>query len=185
MVLEKPASKLENLLIKARAGDKDAENEIFRILTVRFRLFARQRVGDNEAADDISQKACVIILEKYRNENFTVGFDAWAYGVLKMGIRNYYHGIMQNRKKGQAIKSDPLTESATSVTINPDVEMKLLKCLEKIMTINSRYARVLNLAYQGYGADEICKKLRVSKNNYYVILNRARSLLWECLKEGS
>lgn len=184
-MLERPASKLESLLIKAKDGDKDAENEVFRVLTVRFRLFARQRIGDNEAADDIAQKACVIVLEKYRNESFTVGFDAWAYGVLKMGIRNYYHSIMQNRKKSQATKSGPFIGSASSVTIDPDVEMKLLKCLEKIMTINSRYARVLNLAYQGYSADEICKKLRVSRNNYYVILNRARSLLWECLKEGT
>ena len=182
-MLEKPSRNLDEMLCRAKKGDDKAENEIFRILSVRFRYFARQRVSDKEAADDIAQKACLIILEKYKNENFTVGFDAWAYGVLKMGIRNYYHGIMNEQKRNQAVQSDPSRVSPPAEKIDPEVETELLKCLEKVMSINSRYARVLNLAYQGYSSEEICLKLGVTKNNYYVILNRARSLLWKCLKE--
>ena len=183
-MLSKPVSGINELLPRAIDGDKDAENEIFRILSVRFRLFARQKIGDREAADDIAQKACVICLEKYKNETFSVGFDAWAYGVLRMGLKSYFHGIVDERKKTADIYSGDAPSLPAPVDIDPSIESRLIECLEKIIPVNTRYARVINLVYQGYNADEICMKLGVSKNNYYVILNRARSLLWKCLEEG-
>ncbi|PKK83178.1 MAG: hypothetical protein CVT49_09705 [candidate division Zixibacteria bacterium HGW-Zixibacteria-1] len=172
---------LNDLVRRALAGDKEAENDIFRFLSVRFRLFVRQKVGDVEVADDIAQKACITILEKYKTEKFSVGFEAWAYGVLKMGVKNYFHGMTADRKKINAILPD-MDDAPQTGEIEPATEMALHKCLEKVIAINRRYARVLNLAYQGFKADEICLKLGVTRNNYYVILNRARSLLWECLK---
>lgn len=170
-------SRLDDLVHRALGGDKEAENETFRFLLVRFRLFVRQKIGDIEAADDIAQKACITVFEKYKTEKFSVGFGAWAYGVLKMGVRNYFAG-----KKKIVSDISEKDKIPSSGQVDPGIELSLIKCLGKLITINRRYARVLNLAYQGFDAEEICNKLGVTKNNYYVILNRARSLLWECLK---
>lgn len=172
---------LDDLVYRALGGDKAAENEIFRFLLVRFRLFVRQKTGDIAAAEDIAQKACITVFEKYKSEKFTVGFGAWAYGVLKMVIRNYFHEKITDNKKMVTGFSEK-GEVSISEQIDPGIEMTLLKSLGKLITINRRYARILNLVYQGFKTDEICEKLGITRNNFYVILNRARLLLWECLK---
>ena len=176
------ASNIDELLNRARGGDKSAENELFQRLLVRFRLFARQKVGEEDAAEEVAQRACTTVLEKYRTERYSVGFEAWAYGVLKMCIKNYYFTLSSRKEKTirAPYKESRLDKAAPQ--IDPDTEMQLLTCLTKVFAVNRRYARVLNLVYQGYRTDEICQRLEMTRNNFYVTLNRARSLLWTCLE---
>lgn len=175
---------MEDLILRAKQGDKNAENEIFENLLVRFRHFARQRIGDREAVEDIAQKTCLTVLEKYKTQEFSVGFEVWAYGILKMNLKGYYHQVVIER--GRSAPGTPLEsiKSPGSEDLDPYIELKLIKCLGKIIKINARYARVLNFAYQGYKVDEICRKLNITHNHFYVTLNRARSLLWTCLDKG-
>jgi len=173
---------MESLLIRAKNGDKSAENEIFERLSVRFRLFARQKISNKEAAEDIAQKACLTVLEKYKAETFTVGFEAWAYGVLQMGVRNYFYNLADERIELAGVSDNRESGITASKAVNPGIETQLLGCLKKMVTINRRYARILNLTYQGYKTGEICRKLSISPNNLYVTLNRARAMLWDCLK---
>jgi RNA polymerase sigma factor (sigma-70 family) len=175
---------METLLWRARQGDKNAENEIFQTLLVRFRLFAGQKIGDREAVEDIAQKACLTVLQKYKTQEFSVGFEVWAYGVLRMIIKGYYHQIITERDRCAPEISIESVKSPESENIDPHIELQLLKCLEKVIRVNPRYARILNLAYQGYKSDEICRKMEITHNNFYVTLNRARSLLWTCLNRG-
>lgn len=173
---------MDELLNCARDGDKSAENELFQRLLVRFRLFARQKVGGEDAAEEIAQLACTTVLEKYKTEKYSVGFEAWAHGVLKMCIKNYYFTLRSCKEKTirAPYKESRLDKAAPQ--IDPDTELQLLTCLAKVFAVNRRYARVLNLAYQGYKTDEICQRLEMTRNNFYVTLNRARSMLWACLE---
>lgn len=175
---------MDDLLNAALDGDKSAENKIFKILLERFRLFARRKIRDRDIADEIAHQACLAILGKYRQEEFSVSFRAWAYGVLKMKIRNYFYHLKDD--KARLSEQDDLdnAEGASFVMFDPYLEMQLLSCMEKIIRANPKYARVLNLNYQGFKTEEICSKLIMSANNYYVTLNRARSLLIYCLEKG-
>jgi DNA-directed RNA polymerase specialized sigma24 family protein len=47
-----------------------------------------------------------------------------------------------------------------------------------------RYARALNLIHKGFKVPEICRKLNVNANHFYVILKRGRSMLKVCLETG-
>ena len=80
---------MKQLLERALVGDKEAEKELFQYLFVRFKLFAKQKGRGVQDAEDIAQEACVTILEKYKSQSFTAGFEAWAYGVLRMKIGNF------------------------------------------------------------------------------------------------
>lgn len=175
---------LQEKLIRAREGDKSAENEIFQYLLVRFKLFAGHKIRDEEDAGEIAQQACITVLEKLKTEKFTKGFEAWAHGVLRMGIKNYFYRMHSAYKKKKQVSSAEDIQSAPDRAGSPDIEIVLTECLEKIIAVNPRYARILNLSYQGYKTDEICRKLNINANNFYVILNRARSLLWTCLQKG-
>jgi RNA polymerase sigma factor (sigma-70 family) len=174
---------MEHLLAKAKQGDEKAEKELFQYLFVRFKTLAKRRIGEGEA-EDIAQDACLTVLQKYKTETFSKGFEAWAYGVLKMKIGNYIQGLMVKQKSwapeseaDQTLKNSPL---------EPDYDLKrrLVKCLKQIVKRNPLYARVLNFVYQGYTIEEISQSLKRKPNNVYVILNRGRGMLKTCLETG-
>lgn len=67
---------------------------------------------------------------------------------------------------------------------DPDLEMNLARCLRRLIQSYPRYARVLNLKYQGYSTEQICEKLRITRDNLYVLHSRARAELKGCLAKG-
>jgi len=173
---------MDNLLARARDGDKSAEEEIFQHLLVRFRLFSRHKIGDHDIADEIAQKACLTILKKYKTAKYTIGFEAWAYGVLKMTIKNHFSSLKTNQNMSLTDMGGGEETIPAAASTKPELERRLTDCLRRLFKINRRYARVLNLSYQGYETDEICRKLDINRNNLYVTLNRARTILWACLR---
>ena len=174
---------LDELLLKARSGNTEAETEIFQYLFVRFKHIAKRRIGIEEC-EDISQEACRIVLEKYKNVAFEISFERWAYGVLKNVIGNYIQKILGKKHESTAqLEAYQKLKSENQESFH-DLRRQLLICLKKIMTKGPKYARALNLIYQGYKADVISQKLNVTPNNLYVILNRARKMMKECLEKG-
>ena len=45
------------------------------------------------------------------------------------------------------------------------------------------YARIVNLRYQGFTTDEVCERLSISSDQYYVYIGRGRNMLRSCLAE--
>lgn len=171
---------LATLAAEAKAGDKKTEQELFSYLLVRFTTFAKRRVGDMQAAEDIAQEACRTIFEKYKTETFTISFAAWAYGVLRKKIGNYLQ-----KKKHAAIEQELGTAGDCYLRRDdPELRRRMIHCMKLLIKKKRTYARALNLSYQGYKTDEICHKLRITQNNLYVILSRARRLLKNCLQRG-
>jgi DNA-directed RNA polymerase specialized sigma24 family protein len=171
---------MNDIFEKAKKGNEKAEQELFRELFVRFRHFAIQRV-DEETAKEVAQRACVTVLEKYKTETFTVSFQAWAYGVMKMTLLK----VIQSESR-QSMKELPIIdgfEPPQSESVNPMLRTYLLECIKWLAGSYTKYARILNLRYLGYNTDEICDKLKVSSDQYYVYVGRGRSLLRDCLEK--
>ncbi len=163
-------------------GEKSAENKLLNHLTVSFRLFTKHKIWDEHDSEEIVQDALMTIIGKSRDIEFETSFAVWAYRVLQNKILNYI-STKQTRKR--------LTEQYgsydnTSSYQCPDIELKirLRECFNKISNINSDHARILNLKYQGYSTEEICQTMKITPNNMYVKLSRARAALEICLKEG-
>lgn len=173
---------INDLYEKARDGGKPDEDRLFGVLSVRFLLFACQRVCNEEDAKEIVQDSLTKIAGQYRGIDFQVSFSAWAYKVLINELRNF---VRKKVRRGDAVEvSDQPADSVGSWEPDPDLEPQLVDCVRKLVKRNVRYARILNLRYQGYDADAICARLGVSANNFYVILSRARAMLRECLEKG-
>ena len=170
---------MEHLLEKAKSGDKNAEKEIFSHLFVRFKYLAKRRIG-GENCEDLAQEACITIAEKYKTEEYTVGFTAWAYGVLKMKIGNYLQA--RKRLSGKQTSFDNGSELNKASNPDPGLKRALSKCIKKIAKEYRRYARALNLTFLGYDTEEICRRLAIKPGHYYVVLNRGRAMLKECLR---
>jgi len=175
---------LDDILAGLNAMDQANEDKILGHLSARFFSIAKRRIGNEEEAKDVTQQACVTVLEKYRTESFEIGFVPWAYGILRMKIGNHFQ---QREVQRRRIHTDPIIldiAGSNSQDHSGQLRTELIKCLKKILAIKPRYARILNLSYQGYSADEICKKLHIRKNNMYALLSKSRSLLRKCLETG-
>jgi RNA polymerase sigma factor (sigma-70 family) len=170
---------MEELAQKARGGDAVAEKQLFEKLSERFRYLAKLKIGE-EHCEDLAQEACMTVFEKYKEETFKVGFLPWAHGVLKMKIGNYLQKKGRKADREQDMGED--ADIGTSRPANPDVKRFLLECLRELIKAGGHYARILNLSYQGYGTDDVCERLGIVPNNYYVALSRGRTMLRRCLE---
>ena len=175
---------MENLLRQALEGDEKAEKQIFEYLFVRFRVFAKRIVRERQDAEDIAQEACITVLEKYKTQSFTTGFESWAYGVLRMKIGNHLQKKKNRRISHYSDAVDAGKTGYSSSNPDEDLHLRISDCARKIITTYPRYARVLNLIYQGFKVEEICERLETAPNNLYVILNRGRSIMKQCLETG-
>jgi RNA polymerase sigma-70 factor (ECF subfamily) len=174
---------IDSLVRRARDGDKSAEKELFRHLSVRYRLFALYRIGNEQEAEDIVQDTMLTIAQKYKSIDPEASFTAWAYTILENNILYFFRTQKYNRRK--------LARFARARTAGiedqeyQNLRQSLLGCLRQICRTNLKYARMLNLHYQGYTTEEICEKLDITKNHAYVLFSRAKSMLKECLKKGT
>lgn len=128
------------------------------------------------------QDALAAISREFAELRVESSFAAWAYKVLDnrilasiKGKRSYY-----SRMKDSADETDHIGATRT----DPELMIKLEDCLRKVVRANQKYARILNLSYQGYSIDEICGRLNINRNHAYVLLSRARSMLALCLEKG-
>jgi RNA polymerase sigma factor (sigma-70 family) len=172
-----------NVLYKqACAGDKKAEERLFQHLLDSFRLFTQQRLWNQTDADEIVQDALMIIAQKYKEIEIKSNFAGWAYQVLNNKIMDFV--------KIRRIRADILARVSVSLGLqssyrtDPLLEARLLECLKKTGQANHQYARILNLHYQGYATSEICRKLGLKRDYFYVSLSRARAMLAACLAQG-
>jgi RNA polymerase sigma factor (sigma-70 family) len=174
---------VDRLLALALGGDKKAEETIFEFLLVRFTLLAKRRLGEEEARD-AAQDACLTVLQKYRTDAPAGRFEAWAYGILRRKIGNCYQKQdVRGRVMGDVGRIEEMADALVG-TSSPLVRRKLLECLRLLVRGFPRYARVLNLMYQGYDTKEVCRRLHIRPGYVYVLLNRGRDMLSDCIENG-
>jgi len=174
---------LQQLVIKAKQGDKAAETQIFEYLRVRFVLLAKRRIG-KEHCEDMAQEACITVLEKLKTDSPEENFEAWAYQVLRNKIGNYLQGTNLRQKKMVSTEYIEYLDKPAAADLDPMFKKRLMDCLRKLIKSNRRYARVLNFAHQGFDTDEICQRMEMKSNHLYVMLNRSRKMLSDCLEGG-
>ena len=173
---------INTLYNEACRGEQGAEQRLFQGLTVRFRLFVYQRVWNEDDAQEIVQEALATVAQEYRKTEFQISFSAWAYKVLQNKISNY---VRKKSFRDTVVQPVPGSEDDYAAwNPDPSLERKLLDCLREMSRANARYARILNFRYQGYDVEDICERLRMKPNNFYVVLLRARAVLKQCLEKG-
>lgn len=173
---------INTLYNRVSSGDPGSEDRLFENLRDRFSLFVQQRIWSEQDAEDVVQESLVSIAGKYKEIVFETSFAAWAYKVLENKILEYYRKKRCRDSKFSQMANDDSSTGQDGVDCT--LRGRLLDCLKKINEVSNRYARVLNLQYQGYTTKEICDRLDVTRNGLYIVLSRARSMLRLCLHKG-
>lgn len=174
---------INDLFNKALKGNKIAEKELFEALSVRFRAIVHQRIWEKNDVEDIVQEALMTVVREYRELNVKTSFSAWAVRVLD----NRFLAHLKRRRASQyrLTNSPPVEHVTLNEPQSPGLKLRLLQCLKDVFRVNPQYARILNLHYQGFTIDEVCRHLRIKSGNAYVTLSRARQMLARCLEKQS
>ncbi len=173
---------INSLYKKASAGDKASEQELFRYLSDRFQHLVQFKIRNTSDSEDIVQNTLLTIANKYRNIDFSGSFAAWAYKVLENKIGDYFK--VQRRRESKMDDESEQIGTTASLELDSITKRQMLECLKKVGQANERFARILNLHYQGYTTDEVCLRMDIKRGYYYVVLSRARSMLSACLEKG-
>ncbi len=176
------SSHINYLYNKALDNDSQAVKELFEYLNVSFRLFLQLRNLDRDDIEEIIQSVMLTISAKFKGLDSACNFSSWAYRVLRNKLLDYYK--TEYRKQKRYVSESNIKEGLPDFASDPLLLIQLKRCLSKISRKNLRYMRILNLFYLGHSKEEICDKLKITSNNFYVILSRARIMLKKCLENG-
>jgi RNA polymerase sigma factor (sigma-70 family) len=172
-------SRIERLCLLAQSNDATAERELFLLLTDSFRIFAQHKIRDHAEAEDVVQDALTVVAQKYQETVFASSFAGWAHNVLRNTMLSHIRSkATRARLQPQMIEA---MADCGSRDVDDDLRRRVLSCLERVAQSNRRFARALNLSYQGFTAVEISAKLGIKTEYLYVVLGRARSMLESCL----
>jgi len=167
------------LFIRARTGDKAAEEELLRYVRERFVVIAKYRLWA-DVSEDIAHDACMTVLHKYKDLDADIDFMRWSYSVLRNKIGSF---MRDSTRHGAVIsyveESDTIRGSAVSES--PELALILENCLRKLAQTHPLYIKALDLVNQGYTVREVCGALNISANNLYVMLHRCRKKLYDCV----
>ena len=167
---------------KALSGNDEFREQLFKVLLESFRIIAQHKIWNNEDSEEVVQIALQTIWDKFDETAEIANFQAWSYRVLTNKIGDYYR---QQKHRGNWVAGSYRdAEYSRDSDHDPEFIIQLSDCIRKVGETNHRYARVLNLKYQGFSVDEISRKLALKANYLYVVLSRARSMLSDCLKLG-
>ena len=163
----------------AKSGDKPAEDELFRHLLVSFRMIVQHQVWSRSDGEEVVQEALMVIADKYAEIDIKSSFAGWCHGVLNNKILDYVKLKQLRREKADDfLRQQPATNANPP---DPVLRDRIKKCFTKICGSHPQHARILNLKTQGFTTDEICQRLKMTRNNCYVTLSRARRMLEACL----
>lgn len=172
---------LDDLYRKAFHGDRAAEEQLFQMLNVMFRMFIRRRGVGNEDLDDIVQSALAKTASAYRRDNMKTNFAAWAQTVAKSQFIDFCRSESSRQRK--LVELATQTRNTSRSEHDPTLIRRLKDCLRKLHMANPLHARIVNLHHLGFTTHEVCDQLKITANCRRVALCRARAMLRACLKE--
>lgn len=166
----------------ALTGNRQAETQLFAELTDSFHILARHRIENEQDAQELVQDVLLTVAQKYRELQVEKSFAAWVYKVFEHKLFTYYRSKQTRRRK--VVYMEDCDQATLTSASDPELKRRLLHCLEKIARTNDRYAKILNLRFQGYSGAEISTTLGYTKNSILSSLSRARAKLKTCLEKG-
>ena len=161
--------------------------------------FASIRINDKETAKDLVQETFLSALKNVDTFKGEVSEKNWLYTILKNKIIDYY------RKKSTSLISQ--FETSTNINEYFDEESHWFQnkvpkewqidynstfdsneFLEILQQCMKRLSELLNIVFSmkyldEKETDEICKELKITTSNYWVILHRSKLQLRDCIEK--
>lgn len=134
-----------------------------------------------QQVDDILQEVALTVVQKYDKYDQSLPFTAWAIGIAKNKIKQYY----QRRSSDHHIFDSSLLDRFAGLYTEKTDELEnrkraLRQCLSQIQP---KWKKVLELRYSlGLEVKAIAHQLNISSNAAFIMLHRMRVALGKCIQ---
>ena len=144
---------LDDLLSRARGGDRQAESILFEKLHARIQALAEKRIWDREAAHDLAQEALRTAFEKYPRADLSRGLYPWLFTILHHKIGNY----LKHRRVERAHLERLAVDARSEPDAAEDMAVIELRCsVERaLQRLSPECCRIFALLCAGAGRQEI------------------------------
>jgi RNA polymerase sigma-70 factor (ECF subfamily) len=183
----------------------ETQNDVLQALRGDLLRFARLQLRDAALAEDVVQEsllAAVAGADKFANRS---SFKTWVFSILRNKIVDAIRGRVRETSLTEAFGEDEEIADVDADLFEPgghwqptaaprtwsDPEQSFEQarfwevfetCLERLPAKTGRVFMMRE--FLGFDTDEICKELRLSSSNCWVVLHRARLGLRACLEQN-
>lgn len=139
----------------------------------RFLAFLKNRVGDEDAAEDILQAAYVKGLERASQVRDAENIVAWFYRLLRNAVVDYYRQRGSEARMVERFGMDP------EVAVDPEFHAEICACIHDVLqALNDGQAEAIRrVDLEEMPVDEYARQQAISRNNAWVRLHRGRKAL--------
>lgn len=160
-------------------------------LTIQLRRFARAKVRDAQAADDLVQETFIAAMAAWRGFEGRSKLRTWLTAILQNKIIDHVRAARRHREvivsesdrppwqDGDEQEAEAIGAEAADYAADPSRVVGARQLLEslslEIAALPERSARALVMTdLEGLDTGEVCDRLRLTPNNLWVVLHRAR-----------
>jgi len=123
----------EWLILRCQQGDEPALSELLKIWHGRFFAYARNRLGDSQAAQDACQEALLSICRNLHKLGDPASFPRWSYTIVERRCVDWQRKRIRDREilrsENEATEQAVASDSRSSTDASLDTE-RLLAILE-------------------------------------------------------
>ena len=173
-------SDLARIVLSSAPGQaRDAEDELYRRLAPRVRLYGLRHLRDEQAAADLTHQVLLITIETLRGGRLREPdrIASFVLGTSRLVVRDWRRGAIRQERHLQELGR---TVPVTTTLEPPEVDHRqLATCLQRLQ---ERERSVLIMTF--YAEDttgEVADQLGLSAENVRVIRHRALGKVRECM----
>jgi RNA polymerase sigma-70 factor (ECF subfamily) len=178
-----PDADLVMVISGAPPGEaRDAEDELYRRLAPRVRLYGLRHLKNEQAAADLTQHVLMMTIEKLRLGKLREPekLASFVLGTCRMVVLDWRRGVVrQERLLEQYTKEQPVFEEFST----PEIDSRqLTDCLQRLL---ERERSVLVMTYYAERTTgSVAEQLGLTLENVRVIRHRALGRLRRCMSQG-
>lgn len=166
--------KIEELVLKAKCGNKDAYSELFGLVYKDLYKIALSKLHNSTDAEDAIQDAFINAYQKLYTLDNNRHFKAWIIRILK----NKCYRILNKKKE-----TPTSIEDYPSPNFNTDTIHDILDFHNMLEHLNKTEKEIFRLRYEdGLSIKEISRVLNINENTIKTHLNRGKKKLGKSLK---
>ncbi len=165
----------------ARSGDRGALEELSRRLRVSFLAIAKQRVWDQDTAEDLVQDALAVVAEKITAIPDDAEVLPWCLTVLRNVVGNYYSSRSRLERLGRWVGSLAVRWHGGSNAQAEEAREEIQRVLPRL---SPRSRQLIEWVLAGFTPEEMQGFLGLpSRGALYMRLYRSREELREALEQ--
>jgi len=182
-----PAADEKALVVRARAGDRNAFDEIVLAYQARLRGYVARFVPSGQDAYDVVQEVFIAAYRDFSSLDPERPLGPWLWSICRHRLAGFLRGHYSRR---HAVESLGLVDEALARLVEepedpdegPDPRLAALQgCMERL---NDRHRRILTLRYHhGLPLNALAEKLRQTSAGLAMLLLRLRAKLDECVRK--